>query len=115
MLDARGKPTGRKNLAWFGGRRTEMSPGGLGRRHPPAPWACTSPTTTRTGPHDDAYLIWFHGGAEPIQVELPDGPWAHTYTVVAHTGGDGELPTEKISAGSALQLPGRTVVGLQVD
>ena len=50
-----------------------------------------------------------------MQVELPDGPWAHTYTVVAHTGIDGELPTEKISAGSSLQIPGRTVVVLQVD
>ena len=35
--------------------------------------------------------------------------------MVAHTGLDGELPAEKISAGSALQLPGRTVVVLQVD
>jgi glycogen operon protein len=64
---------------------------------------------------DEAYLIWFHGGAEPTQVELPDGAWASTYTVVAHTGRDGELPSEKITAGSALQLPGRTVVVLQVD
>ena len=66
-------------------------------------------------PNDDALLIWFHGGADPVQVELPDGPWAHTYSVVAHTGVDGELPTEKISAGSTLQIPGRTVVVLQVD
>jgi glycogen operon protein len=64
---------------------------------------------------DEAYLIWFHAGAEPTQVELPDGAWATTYTVVAHTGRDGELPSEKIAAGSALQLPARTVVVLQVD
>jgi glycogen operon protein len=64
---------------------------------------------------DEAFLIWFHAGSDPIQVELPDGPWAETYTVLAHTGADGELPSEKIGAGSALQLPGRTVVVLQVD
>jgi glycogen debranching enzyme len=34
---------------------------------------------------------------------------------VAHTGVDGELPVEKIPAGNALQIPGRTVVVLQVD
>ena len=31
-------------------------------------------------------------------VQLPDGGWADTYTVVAHTGDEGELPTEKIPA-----------------
>jgi glycogen operon protein len=64
---------------------------------------------------DEAFLIWFHAGSDPIQVDLPDGPWADTYTVVAHTGLDGELPSEKIAAGSTLQLPGHTVVLLQVD
>ena len=54
---------------------------------------------------DDAFLIWFHGGAEPVQVELPDGPWATTYTVVAHTGRDGELPGEKIAAGTRSSCP----------
>ena len=92
-----------------------MTPEEWARRHPADPRHVPRLTTTRPD-HDDAYLIWFHGGADPIQVELPDGPWAHTYTVVAHTGLDGELPTEKI-AGRArrLQLPGRTVVVLQVD
>ncbi len=64
---------------------------------------------------DEAFLIWFHGGSDPVQVELPNGPWADTYTVVAHTGLEGELPSEKIAAGSTLQLPGHTVVLLQVD
>jgi hypothetical protein len=48
-------------------------------------------------------------------VELPDGCWADTYTVVAHSGSEGELPSDKIKAGSTLQLPGHTVVVLQVD
>jgi glycogen operon protein len=64
---------------------------------------------------DEAFLVWFHGGSDPIQVELPNGPWADTYTVIAHTGVEGELPSEKIAAGSSLQLPARTVVVLQVD
>jgi glycogen operon protein len=114
LLDPLGKPTGRRNIAWFGGRKTEMSREEWddGTRKTLGMYlADDDPGRTS----DDAYLIWFHAGAEPIQVDLPDGPWATTYTVVAHTGWEGELPGEKIAAGSALQLPGRTVVVLQVD
>jgi glycogen operon protein len=64
---------------------------------------------------DEAFLIWFHGGADAVQVTLPDGAWARTYSVVAHSGTPGELPAEKLDAGSTLLLPGRTVVVLQVD
>ncbi|HZA03464.1 MAG TPA: glycogen debranching protein GlgX [Propionibacteriaceae bacterium] len=114
LLDATGKPTGRRNIAWFGGRRTEMSREEWddgARRTLGMYLAWDDPERTS----DEAFLIWFHGGAEPIEVELPDGPWASTYTVVVHTGRDGELPSEKIEAGSSLWLPGRTVVVLQVD
>ena len=114
LLDAKGRPTGRKNIAWFGGRNAEMTTDDWHdgtRRTLGLYLADDSPDRAC----DSAFLIWFHGGADPVQVELPDGPWAHTYSVVAHTGADGELPAEKISAGSALQLPGRTVVVLQVD
>ena len=114
LLDPHGKPTGRRNIAWFGGRKTEMSREEWedGTRKILGMYlAGDDPGRTS----DEAYLIWFHAGAEPTQVELPDGPWAATYSVVAHTGRDGELPSEKIAAGSPLQLPGRTVVVLQVD
>ena len=95
-LDPKGEPRGRKNIAWFGGWNAEMTEqewqdhGGRS--------ACTSLTTTRTE-CDEAFLIWFHAGSDPIQVDLPDGPWADTYTVIAHSGRDGELPSEKIAAG----------------
>ena len=114
LLDAKGRPTGRKNIAWFGGRNAEMTTDDWHdgtRRTLGLYLADDSPDRAC----DSAFLIWFHGGADAVQVELPDGPWAHTYSVVAHTGADGELPAEKIAAGSALQLPGRTVVVLQVD
>jgi glycogen debranching enzyme len=114
LLDPHGKPTGRRNIAWFGGRKTEMSREEWddGTRKTLGMYlADDNPERTS----DEAYLIWIHAGAEPIQVELPDGPWATTYNVVMHTGWDHELPSEKIAAGSALQLPGRTVVVLQVD
>ena len=114
LLDSAGKPTGRKNLAWFGGRKAEMTPEEWhdGTRRTLGMYLAYDDPDRAT---DEAFLIWFHGGADPVQVELPDGPWAHTYSVVAHTGTDGELPAEKIAAGSTLQMPGRTVVVLQVD
>jgi glycogen operon protein len=114
LLDTKGRPQGRKNMAWFGGQNAEMTEHDWRdptRRTLGMYLACDDPYRA----HDEAFLIWFHAGSDPIQVELPDGPWADTYTVVAHTGTEGELPTEKIAAGSTLQLPGRTVVVLQVD
>jgi glycogen operon protein len=114
LLDAKGEPQGRRNIAWFGGQNVEMTE---------QDWR--DPTRRTLGMYlayddpyrvtDEAFLLWFHAGSDPIQVELPDGPWADTYTVIAHTGNEGELPSEKITAGSTLQLPGRTVVVLQVD
>ena len=114
VLDSAGRPTGRKNLAWFGGRRVEMT----------APdWHDQTRRTlglylAHDAPerdHDEAYLVWFHAGAEPVGVVLPDGDWAETYTVIAHSGVPGELPEEKLTAGSTLLLPGRSVVVLAVD
>jgi glycogen debranching enzyme len=114
LLDAKGRPTGRKNIAWFGGRTAEMTPEEWhdGTRRTLGMYVADD-DPQRTA--DEAYLIWFHGGADPTQVDLPDGPWANTYRVVAHSGLEGELPTEKLLAGTSLQIPGRTVVVLQVD
>jgi len=114
ILDHTGTPTGRKNLAWFGGRNEEMTQHDWHdgtRRTLGIYLADDSPDRAA----DDAFLIWIHGGADPVQVQLPDGFWAETYQVVAHTGTAGELPIGKLKAGSAMTLPGRTVAVLQVD
>jgi glycogen operon protein len=114
ILGATGLPTGRKNVAWFGGRNAEMTPEEWadGTRRTLGMYLADDGVDRDT---DEAFLIWVHGGADPIQVELPDGPWASTYTVVAHSGRPGELPAMKVDAGYCLQIPGRTVVVLQVD
>jgi glycogen operon protein len=114
VLDAKQRPTGRKNLAWFGGGRWEMSPNEWsdGGRQTLGMYICDDRPERA---HDDAYLIWFHGGCDPVQVELPESPWAETYSVIAHSGPEGELPEDKIAAGTSLTLPGRSVVVLQVD
>ena len=114
LVGPKGRPTGRRNIAWFGGRTSEMTPEDWqdGTRRTLGMYlAYDDPQRAE----DEAFLIWFHGGADPIQVDLPDGPWAHTYQVVAHSGTETELPTEKLLAGTSLQIPGRTVVVLQVN
>ena len=114
ILDNTGTPTGRKNLAWFGGRNEEMTQHDWhdGTRRTLGIYLADDSPDRVT---DDAFLIWIHGGADPVQVELPDGFWAETYQVVAQTGAAGELPIGKLDAGSTLTLPGRTVAVLQVD
>jgi glycogen operon protein len=114
LVDATNHPTGRKNLAWFGGGHHEMTAEDWHDPHRRTLGVYLAHDAPNRD-HDEAFLIWFHGGADPVHVELPDGGWGDTYTVVAHTGDEGELPTEKIPAGSSLRIPGRTVVVLQVD
>ena len=114
LLDAKGQPEGRKNIAWFGGNNAEMTEHewtDATRRTLGMYLAYDNPARAT----DEAFLIWFHAGSDAIQVDLPDGPWADTYTVIAHTGTEDELPSEKMPAGSSLQLPAHTVVVLQVD
>jgi glycogen operon protein len=114
LLDAKGEPTGRKNLAWFGGAMHEMTA---------ADWHDGSRRTlgiylAEDDPQreqDAAFLVWLHSGPEPVRVGLPDGVWANTYTVLASSAAEHELPGDKMAAGSYLELPGRTVVVLQVD
>jgi glycogen operon protein len=112
FLLAKGQSRGRKNIAWFGGNNADDQP--EARRHAThARHISRHDNPDRAT--DEAFLIWFHAGSDAIQVDLPNGPWAETYSVIAHTGLEGELPSEKIAAGSSLQLPARTVVVLQVD
>jgi glycogen operon protein len=114
VLDALGEPTGRKNLAWFGGEGTEMTAEHWSDPHRRTLGMYLADDHTDRD-HDDAFLIWLHGGPDPVQVTLPDGDWATTYSVVAHTGRGGELPEDKVPAGSGLWIPGLTVVVLEVD
>ncbi|HEY0239638.1 MAG TPA: glycogen debranching enzyme GlgX, partial [Friedmanniella sp.] len=114
LVDTTNHPTGRKNLAWFGGGRSEMTAEDWNDPHRRTLGVYLAHDAPNRD-HDEAFLVWFHGGADAVHVELPDSGWADTYTVVAHTGDEGELPTEKIAAGTSLRVPGRTVVVLQVD
>ncbi|MCX6401451.1 MAG: glycogen debranching protein GlgX [Propionibacteriales bacterium] len=69
------------------------------------------------GPHgeqqiDASFLLWFHAGAEPVTVFLPDNDWVRAGTVVLST--DSALPNgTKFSVGEELTIGGRSVVVMQ--
>ncbi|HMR14353.1 MAG TPA: glycogen debranching enzyme GlgX, partial [Arachnia sp.] len=61
----------------------------------------------------EAFLTWFHSGADDVDITLPGLPWAASYEVVWHSADDGELPAGTLATGSRLTLPGRSVVLLK--
>ena len=63
----------------------------------------------------NAFLTWFHSGADPIDVTLPGLPWAAHLKIAWHSAGTDELPSEELSPGSVLRVPGRCVVLMLCD
>jgi glycogen operon protein len=63
----------------------------------------------------EAFLVYFHAGANPIELSLPGAPWALRYSVLAHSGTPGELPRKRLAPGSTVTLPGRTVVVFEAE
>ncbi|WP_278259331.1 hypothetical protein [Nocardioides convexus] len=69
------------------------------------------------GPHgeqqiDSSFLLWFHAGAEPAEVYLPDNDWVSAGAIVLST--DPGLPEGKrVEVGEVLTLGARTVVVME--
>jgi glycogen operon protein len=118
LIGLDGEPTGRRNLAWFGGyphdNMVELTD---------EEWQDDSRCTLGMYVADDredreaedSLLIWLHSGADPVEVQMPGGPWGSKYTVVLHTGTEDELPSDPVPADGLLTIPGRTVVVLRAD
>jgi glycogen operon protein len=108
------------DMAWF---RPD------GRRMTPAEW--TDPGTRTLGMYldgaqirhrgprgehleDHSYLVWFHAGAEDLPVVLPRGRVATGYEVVLDTAREDPFDAgDRLDAGQALTLTGRSVVVLR--
>ncbi|MGB2766394.1 MAG: glycogen debranching protein GlgX [Propionicimonas sp.] len=108
LTDAAGQRLGRSAIAWFCESGTEMSVEqwhDMGRRS-----VCLYVSDVA-----EAFLIVLHGGADPMALTLPGAPWATSYQVAVHTGTAGELPTKPLRPGTQIEVPGRTVVVLQVS
>ncbi len=108
VRDAAGHSLGRVELAWFTEYGTEMS-----NEH----WHDGGRKTLAMylSNIDEAFLIWFHAGWDPIEVALPGEPWSAGYQVVAHSGQPGELPSKAVAPGTPVLIPGRTVVVLKAS
>lgn len=63
----------------------------------------------------DAFLTWFHSGADPIEVTLPGVPWASEYTIYWHSAGENEVPVGPLEPGSPLIVPARCTIVLRAE
>ena len=99
ITDLKGAPDRSQEPGLVRRRGRGDAPGDLGGRAPPDARHVPRPRRTRPRPRR-GLPVWFHGGADPIEVCLPGGSWADTYTVVAHSGLEGELPSVKLLSGT---------------
>lgn len=106
VQDASGGGLGRKDIAWF-------SPSGHQMRVDD--WHNGELRTLGMYASDvnDAFLVFVHGGPDPVDVVLPGQPWSSGYTVQAHTGEPKEFPRRGLTPGTSLTIEGRTVVILK--
>jgi glycogen operon protein len=108
VTDAGGRGLGRSPVAWFAESGTEMTT---------EQWHDHGRRTLGMylSDRNEGFLVYFHGGAEPVQVSLPGAPWALSYHVEAHTGLPGEFSRRRLAPGSTITVPGNTVVVLAVQ
>ena len=112
---------GLRDLAWFTPRGAEMTEGDWY-----APAATLGmylsgrdiPGRDEYGAQilDDSFLTVLHAGGEPVEFVLPGPPWAERYEVVVDTGREEQAsePGAAHRAGTAITVPGRTVLLLRV-
>ncbi|WP_051208591.1 glycogen debranching protein GlgX [Propionicicella superfundia] len=106
VLDAAGAGLGRKDIAWF-------RPSGEQMRVEDWHNGALRTLGMYVSDVNDAFLMYFHGDADPIEVTLPGRPWSTAYTVSAHTGNSGEILRRGLVPDSTFSIPGRTVVVLK--
>ncbi|MGV8848552.1 MAG: glycogen debranching protein GlgX [Propionibacteriaceae bacterium] len=110
VLDSRGLPLGRPDLAWLNGYSGEMTQDD---------WHDTGRQTIGmyVSTEQEAFVSWLHAGAYPLEIVLPELPWGSAYRILLHTGEPDELPASDmvLVAGTVMTIPPRTVVVMQVD
>ncbi len=108
VLDADGHSLKRAETAWFNEAGVEM-----GVEH----WHDGGRRTVGwyISDRDEAFYIFCHGGYDGTNLTLPGSDWGDRYRVVAHTGNEGELPSDDLAPGQTLGVPARTTVVFQAD
>ncbi|MFC6359898.1 glycogen debranching protein GlgX [Luteococcus peritonei] len=108
VLDADGHGLGRYDLAWLDGWDGEMRDDQWhdeGRLH----------LGMYVSDQDSAFLTYYNGAPNAVQVRLPGEPWARSYQVVATTAHRSELPESPIAPMQVFDLPGRSVTLLRCE
>jgi glycogen operon protein len=116
-----GRPTmrgGPKDLAWLHPSGREMTGGDW---HDPSLRTLSmfvlgrplrSPGPRGEQQTDASFVLWFHSGADPVDVLLPENPWVHAGEVALST--DPDLPVgTRVEAGGSMRLGGECVVVLR--
>jgi len=108
VLDSTGASLRRPALAWLNGGTGEM---GEEDWHDPSRSLLGMYSSTA----DEAFILWVHAGADPVELTLPDIAWGSAYRVLIHTGAEDEFPVagDTLAPGDALTVPGRTAVLMQ--
>ena len=110
VLDSRGMPLGRPDLAWLNGYSGEMTTDD---------WHDEGRSTLGMYVSDssEAFVSWFNGSEYQVEITLPDLPWGSGYRILLHTGSDDELPDPDatLACGTVMTLPPRSVVVMEAD
>lgn len=108
ILDPYGESLDRVDLTWMDGLNGQM---GESAWHDPGRKLLGMYVSNDT----DAWLMWFHAGAEPEEIRVPKLPWGAAYDIVWHSAEADELPTSALSAGEKWTIPARCVVVMRAE
>ncbi len=108
VTDADGENLRRGDLTWMDGEQGQMSEDD---------WHDQSRRLLGmyTSDDRDAFLTWFHSGAEAIRITLPGIPWANEYTVLWHSAANNEIPSGPLGPGSSFIVPGRSTIIMRAE
>ncbi len=59
---------------------------------------------------DRSFLVWLHGGPEPVELVAPGDGWPDTWQVLLDTSGTHSGRTEPVRSGDSLRVPARTLL-----
>lgn len=108
VFNKHGENLGRVDLTWFNGQGGPMA-------DPDWHDGARRLLGMYTSDAKEAFLTWFHSGAEAVDVVLPGLPWAAGLKILWHSGHESEFPHEDLAAGATVRLPGRCVVLMRCE
>ncbi len=108
VLDAEGQPTTRMQLAWLNGGLGEMGEND---------WHDAGRTVLGMYQSDEneAFVLWFNQGTEPVELVIPDTQWGEGFIPVLSSWADVHSDEPVLRAGQKFAMPARSVCLMQVS